>query len=80
MKRRLFRRCGHAPDALSRKDQAVDDTFRAMLAAREHPQPWTPGSGRDVALRVGPFTERARPRPGDGPGPGVIAVAVIHPP
>ncbi|MGW6744830.1 hypothetical protein ACWGDX_29535 [Streptomyces sp. NPDC055025] len=51
MKRPFFRRCGHAPGAISPEDQAVVDQARAMLAA----------------VRVGPFIERAHPRPGDDP-------------
>ncbi|MGW7605277.1 hypothetical protein [Streptomyces antimycoticus] len=79
MKRPLFRRCGHAPGALSPEDQAAVDAFRAMLAARANPQSWTPGSNQDIALQVGPFIERARPRHGDDHGPDVIAVALVHP-
>jgi hypothetical protein len=45
----------------------------------KNPRPWTPGSGADVAVRVGPFIERARPRPGDDHGPDLIAVALVHP-
>ncbi|MFJ4633903.1 hypothetical protein [Streptomyces sp. NPDC088847] len=79
MKRPFFRRCGHAPGALSLEDQAVVDEFRAMLTALRHPQPWTPGGAQDIAVRVGPFVERAHVRPGDDHGPALIAVALIHP-
>ncbi|MEW1552264.1 hypothetical protein [Streptomyces tsukubensis] len=79
MKRPLFRRCGHAPGAVSPADQAVVDDFRAMLAAVRSPEPWTPGSARDIAVRVGPFIERAHTRPGDDHGPDLIAVALVHP-
>ncbi|WP_086796502.1 hypothetical protein [Streptomyces caniscabiei] len=79
MKRLSFRRCGHAPGAISPEDQAVVDAFRALLAARKNPQPWTPGCNQDVAVRVGPFLERAQPRPGDDHGPDLIAVALRHP-
>jgi hypothetical protein len=79
MKRRLFRRCGHAPGALSPEDQAVVDAFRAMLAAVRDPEPWTPGRAQDVAVRVGPFIERAHPRPGDNHGTDQIAVALVDP-
>ncbi|MGW2612743.1 hypothetical protein ACWC4A_52145 [Streptomyces mirabilis] len=79
MKRHLFRRCDHAPDALSLEDQAVADACRAMLDARKNPQPWIPGSGQDIALRVGPFIERAQPRPGDDHGTDLIAVTLVHP-
>ncbi|GHI33200.1 hypothetical protein [Streptomyces daghestanicus] len=41
---RRFRRCGHAPGAISPEDQAVVDQFRAMLTAVRNPEPWTPGS------------------------------------
>ncbi|MEU4955800.1 hypothetical protein ACFYN3_39055 [Streptomyces lavendulae] len=78
MKRPFFRRCGNA-GALSPEDQAVTDQFRAMLAALRNPQPWEPGHSHDIAVRVGPFIERARPRPGDDHGPDVIAVALVHP-
>jgi hypothetical protein len=67
--KRLFRRCGHAPGALSPEDQAAVDAFRAMLAALRDPEPWTPGRCQDVAVQVGPFVERAHPRPGDDHGP-----------
>lgn len=77
--KRLFRRCGHAPGALSPEDQAAVDQFRALLAALRDPQPWTPGQCQDLAVRVGPFAERAHPRPGDDHGPDIIAVALQHP-
>ncbi|MEU6211806.1 hypothetical protein ABZ891_18075 [Streptomyces sp. NPDC047023] len=47
---RRFRRCGHAPGVLTPADQAVVDEFGAMLAAVRSPEPWTPDSGRDVAV------------------------------
>ncbi|MEU3356523.1 hypothetical protein, partial [Streptomyces sp. NPDC037389] len=76
---RRFRRCGHNPGVLSAEDQAVVDQFRAMLTALRNPEPWTPGSARDIAVRVGPFVERAQTRPGDDHGPDLIAVALVHP-
>ncbi|MGX1025428.1 hypothetical protein RKD37_000134 [Streptomyces ambofaciens] len=76
---RRFRRCGHGPGTLTPEDQAVIDQFRAMLTALRNPEPWTPGSARDIAVRVGPFVERAHTRPGDDHGPDLIAVALIHP-
>ncbi|MFI8008267.1 hypothetical protein [Streptomyces sp. NPDC086010] len=79
MTRRLFRRCATGPGPLAPEDQAAVAAFRAMLAALRHPQPWTPGRTGDVAVRVGPFVERARPRPGDDRGPDTIAVALQHP-
>ncbi|GCB53149.1 hypothetical protein [Streptomyces sp. NL15-2K] len=79
MKRRFFRRCGHAPGALSLEDQAAVDQFRALLAALRDPNPWTPAQTQDLAVRVGPFVERAHPRPGDDHGPDIIAVALQHP-
>ncbi|MGW2416022.1 hypothetical protein ACWCV5_28180 [Streptomyces tubercidicus] len=77
--KRLFRRCGHAPGALSPEDQAVVDQFRAMLTALRNPKPWTPGRAQDIAVRIGPFVERASTRPGDDHGPDVISVALVHP-
>ena len=74
----LFRRCGNA-GALSPEDQAVVDQFRATLTALRNPEPWAPGSAQDIAVRVGPFVERAHTRPGDDHGPDVIAVALVHP-
>ncbi|WP_326681046.1 hypothetical protein [Streptomyces sp. NBC_01237] len=81
MKLRLSRRrCGNTPDpALASEDQAVVDAFRSMLAALRTPQPWAPGCAQDIAVRVGPFVERARPRPGDDHGPDLIAIALQHP-
>ncbi|MEV4871495.1 hypothetical protein [Streptomyces syringium] len=79
MKRRLFRRCANAPGTLAPEDQAVVDAFRSTLAALKHPTPWTPGSGQDIAVRVGPFIERGHPRPGDDRGPDAIALALQHP-
>ncbi|SFO07015.1 hypothetical protein SAMN04487980_10547 [Streptomyces sp. cf124] len=79
MIRRVFRRCGNALGAISPEDQAAVDAFRVMLAARKNPQPWTPGCDQDVAVRVGPFVERAQPRPGDDHGPDLIAVTLVHP-
>lgn len=78
MKRPSFRRCGTAPGAISPEDQAVVDQVRAMLTAVRNPQPWTPGSAQDIAVRVGPFIERAHTRPGDDHGPDLIAVALVH--
>ncbi|MBZ6093433.1 hypothetical protein KVH02_34795 [Streptomyces olivaceus] len=74
----LFRRCGNA-GALSPEDQAVVDQLRATLTALRNPEPWTPGSAQDIAVRVGPFIERAHPRPGDDHSPDLIAVALVHP-
>ncbi|MFJ4858660.1 hypothetical protein [Streptomyces sp. NPDC088730] len=79
MKRPSFRRCGHVPGAISPEDQAVGGQFREMLTAVRNPQPWTPGLAVDVAVRVGPFVERAHTRPGDDHGPDMIAVALVHP-
>ncbi|MCZ4125760.1 hypothetical protein [Streptomyces sp. H39-S7] len=81
MIRRMFRRCGHAsaPGDVTPEDQAVVDQSRAMLAALRDPEPWTPGHCQDVAVRVGPFIERAHTRPGDDHGPDIIAVALQHP-
>ncbi|MFJ2745868.1 hypothetical protein ACIO3O_40125 [Streptomyces sp. NPDC087440] len=79
MKRPTLCRCGHSPGTLSPEDQAAVDQFRAMLTAVRNPQPWEPGSAQDVAVRVGPFVERAHVRPGDDRGPEVIAVALVHP-
>lgn len=76
---RRFRRCSHAPGALTPEDQATVDQFRALLAALRDPQPWTPGHCQDIAVRVGPFMERAHTRPGDDHGPDIIAVALQHP-
>ncbi|GAA1923886.1 hypothetical protein [Streptantibioticus ferralitis] len=76
MKRPSFRRCGNA-GALSPEDQAVVDQFRATLTALRNPQPWTPGSAQDIAVRIGPFIERAHTRPGDDHD--LIAVALVHP-
>ncbi|MET9847919.1 hypothetical protein [Streptomyces ossamyceticus] len=79
MKRRLFRICGNAPGGLAPEDQAAVDQFRTMLAALRDMEPWTPGLYRDIAVRVGPFVERAHPRPGDDHGPDLIAVSLVHP-
>ncbi|MGW7260646.1 hypothetical protein [Streptomyces sp. NPDC054834] len=77
--KRPFRRCAHAPGALSPEDQATVDQFRVLLAALRDMEPWTPGFYRDIAVRVGPFVERAHPRPGDDHGPDLIAVSLVHP-
>lgn len=79
MKRPSFRRRRTAPGVLSPQDQAVIDQFRMTLTAMRNPQPWTPGGAQDVAVRVGPFVERAHTRPGDDHGPDLIAVALVHP-
>ncbi|MGW0395893.1 hypothetical protein ACWDYJ_34500 [Streptomyces sp. NPDC003042] len=80
MIRHVFRRCATAPgNVLSPEDQAVVEAFRVMLAAVRAPEPWIPGSAQDVALRVGPFVERARTRPGDDHSTDLIAVALVHP-
>ncbi|MGC4986654.1 hypothetical protein ACLQ18_39695 [Streptomyces sp. DT193] len=79
MIRRMFRRCGNTPDTLAPENQAAVDAFHAMLAAVRDPQPWTPGQSLDIAVRVGPFIERAHPRPGDDHGTEMIAVSLVHP-
>ncbi|MCY0930857.1 hypothetical protein OTB20_32635 [Streptomyces sp. H27-H1] len=79
MIRRMFSSCATTSNAVSPEDQAVVDRFRAMLAAVRNPEPWTPDLARDVAVRVGPFIERAHPRPGDDHGTETIAVALVHP-
>ncbi|MFD8902674.1 hypothetical protein [Streptomyces ardesiacus] len=76
---RRFRRCDHGHGTLTPDDQAVVDESRVMLTALRTPQPWTPGSARDIAVRVGPFVERAHTRPGDDHDPDLIAVALVHP-
>lgn len=79
---RRFRRCGHAPGALTPQDQDALDTFRANLAAIaavRDPEPWAPGHYQALAVRVGPFIERAYTRPGDDHGPDLIAVSLEHP-
>ncbi|MFE6189129.1 hypothetical protein ACFQ6U_32370 [Streptomyces sp. NPDC056465] len=77
--RNLFRRCAMPSGALDEEDQAAVYAFRAMLAALRHPEPWIPGCAHDIAVRVGPFVERAHTRPGDDHGPDIIAVALQHP-
>ncbi|MBV7674103.1 hypothetical protein STHAL_32160 [Streptomyces halstedii] len=80
MIRRMLRRCATRPGTtLAPEDQAAVDAFRATLAALRTPKPWTPGRACDVAVRVGPFVERAQTRPGDDHGPDIIAVALEHP-
>ncbi|MEV6049225.1 hypothetical protein [Streptomyces xanthochromogenes] len=80
MKRPHFLRRGtNAPGTLSPEDHAVVDQFRVTLAALHNPDPWTPRSSRDIAVRVGTFIERAHPRPGDDYGPDMIAVTLVHP-
>lgn len=65
--------------AMWRRGDAVLKQVLAMLAAVRNPQPWTPGTAQDIAVRVGPFVERAHIRPGDDHGPDLIAVALVHP-
>ncbi|MGQ4733370.1 hypothetical protein ACUN3E_37650 [Streptomyces sp. Ju416(a)] len=72
-------RCGHAPGPLAPGDQVVVDAFRSMLAALGTPEPWTPGTTRPIAVRIGAAVERARPRPGDTDGPDTIAITLEHP-
>ncbi|MFJ8982566.1 hypothetical protein [Streptomyces sp. NPDC102282] len=79
MIRNLFHRRTTLADALDQEDRAAVFAFRAMLAALRHPEPWKPGCARDIAVRVGPFIERAHTRPGDDHGPDIIAVALQHP-
>lgn len=82
MKRPAFFRCGRTSSALTREDRAAVDAFREHLAAitaLRDPEPWTPGRDQTVAVRVGPFIERAHTRPGDDHGPDLIAVTLEHP-
>ncbi|MEV6383141.1 hypothetical protein AB0M31_27490 [Streptomyces sp. NPDC051773] len=77
--KRLFRRCGHAPGALTPRGPGRRRPVPRTLAALRDTQFWTPGAGQDIAVRVGPFIERAHTRPGDDHGPDLIAVALVHP-
>ncbi|MFD3920197.1 hypothetical protein [Streptomyces sp. NPDC058595] len=79
MIRRMSRLVDHVADALIPKDRAAVDQLRATLSALRSPEPWTPGRTQDIALRVGPFIERAHTRPGDDHGPDLIAVTLVHP-
>ncbi|GAA5705685.1 hypothetical protein Save01_06538 [Streptomyces avermitilis] len=78
MKRRLCRRCGQAPGALSPEDQAASiSSVRCSppcATGALDPRP-LPGPRRPR----GPFVERAHPRPSDDHGPDIIAVALQHP-
>ncbi|MFG3390618.1 hypothetical protein [Streptomyces rochei] len=79
---RFLRRRGHTPEALAPDQQGTTEPHQmrlAAIAALSTPQPWTPGDGQDIAVRVGPFVERAHTRPGDDHGPDMIAVALVHP-
>ncbi|MFD7709362.1 hypothetical protein ACFV6E_30265 [Streptomyces sp. NPDC059785] len=61
-----------AADALTPEDRAAVDAFRvtrAAVAALRNAEPWTPGTGQDIAVKVGPFLERARTRPGTTTAP-----------
>lgn len=77
--KRFFHRCGHTPGTLTPEDQAAVDEFRGLLAVLRDMETWTPGLYRDIAVRVGPFVERAHPRLGDDHGPDLIAVSLVHP-
>ncbi|MFH9298863.1 hypothetical protein [Streptomyces sp. NPDC017520] len=82
MKLPSFRRCGNAPGTLTPQDQAALDTFRgnlAAIAALRDPEPWAPGHYQAIAVRVGPYIERAHTRPGDDHGPDLIAVTLENP-
>ncbi len=61
------------------EDQASVGKSRATLAALRNPKPWTRGSALDIAVRIGPFVERAQTRPGDDHGTDMIAVTLVHP-
>lgn len=49
-----------------------------MRTAVRNPQPWAPGTAQDIAVRIGPFTERAHTRPGGDHGPDMIVVTLVH--
>ncbi|WNI27338.1 hypothetical protein [Streptomyces sp. ITFR-16] len=73
-----FRRCGHGSGPMHPGDQKAVAEFTAMLAARQHPAPWT-GRG-DAAVRIGERgLERGRPLPDQRPDADPIALALIHP-
>ncbi|MCX4581059.1 hypothetical protein OHB41_49805 [Streptomyces sp. NBC_01571] len=78
MIRRMLRRLDNTPATGAPAARAVTGDRTAPLAA-SNPQPWTPGCDQDVAIRVGPFIERAHPIPGDDVGPDTIAVKLVHP-
>ncbi|WP_331726585.1 hypothetical protein [Streptomyces uncialis] len=79
MIRRMFSHYATTPGTTPPEDQDVIDEFRAMLTAIRNPEPWTPDLAQDIAVRVGPFTERAHPHPGDDHGTDTIAIALVHP-
>jgi hypothetical protein len=78
---RFLRRRSHTPDTPPNHHATTDphQMHLAAIAALRTPQPWTPGHGQDIAVRVGPFIERAHPRPRDDHGPDMIAVTLVHP-
>lgn len=79
--KRLFRRRGN-PATLTPEDRAAVDASREHLAAitaLRSPEPWTPGHYQAIAVKVGPFIERAHTRPGDDHGPDLIAITLEHP-
>ncbi|MFI8287447.1 hypothetical protein ACIF84_30915 [Streptomyces albidoflavus] len=82
MLRRFRRRRGNAPGPITPEDQAVIDQFHAYLAGRaalRNPTPWNPGQAEDIAVRVGPYVERAHIRPGDRADEYHVVVALEHP-
>ncbi|MFG2221279.1 hypothetical protein ACGFN1_42060 [Streptomyces sp. NPDC048685] len=54
-------------------------TVPEEVVAQQHQDMFAPGGSQDIAVRVGPFVERAHTRPGDDHGPEMIAVALVHP-
>ncbi|WP_051856983.1 hypothetical protein [Streptomyces sp. NRRL S-1868] len=74
---RRFRRSGCGPGTLPETHTLAE--LSTALTALRNPQPWTPGTAQDIAVRVGPFIERAHTRPGDDHGPDMIAVALVPP-
>ncbi|MFE5537459.1 hypothetical protein [Streptomyces sp. NPDC056492] len=50
-----------------------------MLAAIRCPESRTTGSNQDIAVRAGPFIERAHPHRGDEHGTETATVALVHP-
>lgn len=76
-----LRNRGSAPAESSEltTEEAQAQAYRELVTALQQPRPLEPRTSNDIAVRIGPFVERAHPRPGDDHGPTAIAVALVPP-
>ncbi|MDJ0375633.1 hypothetical protein QMK19_40170 [Streptomyces sp. H10-C2] len=70
-----WRRCGHGSGVMQPGDRIVVEAFRAVLAARARPRPFTLNT--DLAILTGLTVDRARPQPGQPTDSETLVLALV---